>query len=134
MPGRMATGGHGLPKVSIRPTMPDPSTPCGRASPETALRPFQGWPASRAGVTWPSSTHLDTPCCTPMERWKDGKMALIHVPLRGRSKKGAEAGGGGVEQGQGSNCGNGTWSQTSRRVRGSCRICRCVGAVTGKRG
>jgi hypothetical protein len=27
----MASGGHGLPKVSPRPGMPDHSTPCGRA-------------------------------------------------------------------------------------------------------
>jgi hypothetical protein len=31
--GRMARGGHGLPKVSRRPDMPYPSTPCGRATP-----------------------------------------------------------------------------------------------------
>jgi hypothetical protein len=39
--GRKARGGYGLPKVSLGPTMPNPSTPCGRATPETALQPFQ---------------------------------------------------------------------------------------------
>jgi hypothetical protein len=39
---RMGRGGHGFPKVLLGPTMPDPSMPCGRASPETALRPFWG--------------------------------------------------------------------------------------------
>jgi hypothetical protein len=34
--GRMARGGHGLPKVSLGPAMPYPSTPC-------------GWPTYRAG-------------------------------------------------------------------------------------
>jgi hypothetical protein len=34
--GLMAEGGHGLPKVSPGPAMPDPSKPCGRATPETA--------------------------------------------------------------------------------------------------
>jgi hypothetical protein len=36
--GRMASGGHGLPKVSPGPAMPDSSMPCGRATSETALR------------------------------------------------------------------------------------------------
>jgi hypothetical protein len=58
---RMTRGGHGLPKVSPGPTMPEPSTPCGRATPETALWPVQGWPAHRAGGLQPSSTLLDTP-------------------------------------------------------------------------
>jgi hypothetical protein len=39
----MARGGHGLPKVASGPTMPYPSMPCKRATPETALWPFQGW-------------------------------------------------------------------------------------------
>jgi hypothetical protein len=30
----MAMVDHGLPKVSLGPTMPDPSTPCGQATPE----------------------------------------------------------------------------------------------------
>jgi hypothetical protein len=45
-PGRMARGGHGLPKVSLGPAMPYPSTPCGRAT-------------CRAGSLQPSSTPLD---------------------------------------------------------------------------
>jgi hypothetical protein len=43
------------------PTMPDPSTPCRRATPETALLSLLGWSARRAGVLRPSSTTLDTP-------------------------------------------------------------------------
>jgi hypothetical protein len=31
--GRIASGGHGLPKVSPGPAMPYPSMPCGRATP-----------------------------------------------------------------------------------------------------
>jgi hypothetical protein len=42
--GRMAEGGHGLPKVSPGPGMPYPYTPCGQATPENASRSFQGWP------------------------------------------------------------------------------------------
>jgi hypothetical protein len=34
--GRMTRGGHGLPKVLPGSTMPHPSTPCGRVTPETA--------------------------------------------------------------------------------------------------
>jgi hypothetical protein len=34
----MARVGHALPKVSLGPTVPYPSTPCGRATPETTLR------------------------------------------------------------------------------------------------
>jgi hypothetical protein len=40
-------GIHGPSKAG--PGAPDPSTPCGRATPETALRPFLGSPARRAG-------------------------------------------------------------------------------------
>jgi hypothetical protein len=60
--GRMARGGLGSPGSA----MPYPSTPCGRATPETALRPIQGWPAYRVGSLRPSSTPLDTPRLTPM--------------------------------------------------------------------
>jgi hypothetical protein len=64
---RMGRGGHGLPKVSHGPAMPNPSTLCERATPETALRPFLGWPAHRAGGLRPSSSLLDTPRHTPMK-------------------------------------------------------------------
>jgi hypothetical protein len=53
---RMARGGHGLPKVLPGPAMPCSSTPCGRATPETALQPFQEWPAPKgrsAAVFYP---------------------------------------------------------------------------------
>jgi hypothetical protein len=43
-----------------------PCMPCMRATPETALRPFQGWLDRRAGGLWPSSTPLDSPRRTPM--------------------------------------------------------------------
>jgi hypothetical protein len=62
----MARGGHGLPKVSPGPTLPNPSTPCGGATAETALQQFQGWPAPRAVSLQPSSSHFDTPSKTPM--------------------------------------------------------------------
>jgi hypothetical protein len=39
---RRARGGQGLPKVSLGLAMPYPSMPCRRATPVTALRPFQG--------------------------------------------------------------------------------------------
>jgi hypothetical protein len=45
--------------------MPYSSTPCGRVTPEMALRPFQGWPAHRVGNLRPSFTLLDTSCRTP---------------------------------------------------------------------
>jgi hypothetical protein len=47
---RTGRGIHGLPKVSCGPAVPDPYTPCGRATPQTALRlfgvarPQGGWP------------------------------------------------------------------------------------------
>jgi hypothetical protein len=63
---RMARGGHGLPKVSLGPTMPDPSTTCGRAIPEKGLQLFQLWPACLAGGLRPSSTPLGTSLRTPM--------------------------------------------------------------------
>jgi hypothetical protein len=64
--GRMARGVHRLPKVSPGPAMPDPSTSCGRAIPETALHPFHRWSSCRAGGLWPTSTPSDTPRTTPM--------------------------------------------------------------------
>jgi hypothetical protein len=63
---RMASSGHGLPKVSFGPAMPDPSTPCGRATPETTFRPFQGWPSHRAGSLRLTSTLLDTARRAPL--------------------------------------------------------------------
>jgi hypothetical protein len=81
----MATGGHGLPKVSLRPAMPNPSTPCGRASPETALWLFQGWPAHRAGSLRPSFTLLHTPTRASMlfmimrERYIGSRFTDRHV-------------------------------------------------------
>jgi hypothetical protein len=68
--GHMARGGHRLPKFSPRPAMPFPSTPCGRATLETALQLFQGLPACKAGGLRPSSTPLDTPRRTPMD-WRE---------------------------------------------------------------
>jgi hypothetical protein len=65
--GRMARGCHGLPKFSPTPAMSNPSTPCGRSTPETDLWPFQGWPARKAGGLRPSSTPLVTPRRTPLE-------------------------------------------------------------------
>jgi hypothetical protein len=62
----LARGGHGLPKVSLGPVMPYPSTPCRQTTPETALRLFQGWPTSRVCGLQPSSTHMDTPRRMPM--------------------------------------------------------------------
>jgi hypothetical protein len=58
----------GNPKVSPGPAMPYPSTPYRRTTPETALQPFQGWPAYTAGSLRPSSTSLDTPRRTPIDR------------------------------------------------------------------
>jgi hypothetical protein len=51
--GRMARGGHGLLNVSLGPAMLNPSMPCGRATPETALRWFQVWPSMQGG--WPAA-------------------------------------------------------------------------------
>jgi hypothetical protein len=62
----MARGGHGLPKVSPGPAMLDPSAPCERATPQTALWPLQRWPSCKAGSLQPSSTLLDTPRRIPM--------------------------------------------------------------------
>jgi hypothetical protein len=52
--GRMARGDHELPKVSLELAMPYPSTPYGRATPETALRRFQGWQGGQlAAISYP---------------------------------------------------------------------------------
>jgi hypothetical protein len=62
----IARGGHGLPKVVPGLAMPYPSTPCGRATPETDILLFHGWPARRAGGLRRSFTPLDTPRRAPM--------------------------------------------------------------------
>jgi hypothetical protein len=61
---------HALPKVS-----PDPSTPCGRATPETT------------GSLRLTSTLLDTPRRTPMLScaWDAGSRTHIRTPISGRS-------------------------------------------------
>jgi hypothetical protein len=70
--GRMARGRHGLPQTLPRPAMPYPSMPCGRATHETALRPFQAVSGVTcpqlhgAGGLRPSSTRSDTPRRMPM--------------------------------------------------------------------
>jgi hypothetical protein len=64
--GRMARGGHGLPKSSPGLVMPNPSTPCGRATPETASWPLQGWPTHRVGSLRTSFALLDTSRRAPM--------------------------------------------------------------------
>jgi hypothetical protein len=68
--GRMARGGHGLFRVSPGPAMPYPSKPCGRAIPETNVRPFQG---CRVACP-PSSTPLHTSRRMPMLRSGWGKV------------------------------------------------------------
>jgi hypothetical protein len=65
--GRMARRGHGLPKVSPGPALPYPSSPCGRATPEMALRPLQRGPARRGARLRPSSSPLVTPRYTPVD-------------------------------------------------------------------
>jgi hypothetical protein len=50
-----------IPKVLSGPAMPNPSTPCRRATPEIALQPFQGRPPTR----WLSCGHLTTTLATP---------------------------------------------------------------------
>jgi hypothetical protein len=66
----MARGRHRFPKVSVGPAMPNPFMPCGRATPEMTLQLFQGRPTRRVGSRRPSSTPLDTPHRTSMNRRK----------------------------------------------------------------
>jgi hypothetical protein len=63
----MARGGHGLPKVSPGPAMPDLSTPGKQATTEMASWLFLGRPARRKSGLRSSSTLLHTPQCTPMK-------------------------------------------------------------------
>jgi hypothetical protein len=79
----MARGIHGVPKVSPGPAMLDPSTPCERATPETALRLFLGWPARRPGNMRPSSTPLDTPRRTGLEGRELRKAGIPRHPQSG---------------------------------------------------
>jgi hypothetical protein len=50
---------YGLPKVSPRPAIPNPSTPCGRAIPKTVSQLFLWWPDSKVGGLRPSPNPLD---------------------------------------------------------------------------
>ena len=79
---RMAGGGHGLPKVSPGLAMPNPSTPCGQATTETALWPFLGWPACRASGLRPFSTPVDAPRHAPLHMgWSSLFMAPAALTL-----------------------------------------------------
>jgi hypothetical protein len=76
---QMATGGYGLPKVSPGPALSYPSTPCGWATPETALWPFLGWPACMAGGLRLSYTFLDTPCHMPIMKTTIRRMINVYL-------------------------------------------------------
>jgi hypothetical protein len=77
---RIARGGHGLPKVSFGPAMPDASTLCRLATPETALRLSQGWPAHRAAGLRPSSNLLDAPRPMPTAATTSKVRCYLHTP------------------------------------------------------
>jgi hypothetical protein len=64
--GRMARGGHELPKVSPGPAIPYPSTHCSRVILETPYGCFMGGPPLRAGNLLSTFTTLDTPRHMPM--------------------------------------------------------------------
>jgi hypothetical protein len=88
--GRMARGGHGLPKVATGPAMPNSFMTWGRATIETALQPFQGWPAHRESGLQPSSTLFVTPRRTPMKEVQKRTcplttLALLILKLSGRN-------------------------------------------------
>jgi hypothetical protein len=71
--------------------MPDPYTPCGRATPQTALRPFGGWPTRSAGGLRPSSFPLDTPSRTGLPvlplKFNLTESSVIRRSLRGHDDK-----------------------------------------------
>jgi hypothetical protein len=79
--GRTGRGIHGRTKVSCGPAMPNTYTPCGRATPQTALRPFGGWPARRAGGLRPSSSPLDTPSRTGLVTTFSISLLYFILPL-----------------------------------------------------
>jgi hypothetical protein len=77
----MARGIHGLPKVSPRPALPNPSMTPGPATPKTALLPFQGLVCSQGGqpaaLSYPfghptlyayagASLYFKPQCCPPL--------------------------------------------------------------------
>jgi hypothetical protein len=66
----MGRGGHEVPKVSPGPAMPDPSTPYGQATAETASWPFLEWSARRDCSRRPLSILLDAPRM-PMVKMKE---------------------------------------------------------------
>jgi hypothetical protein len=82
---RMARGGDGLPKVSPRPAMPNPSTPCGRAAYERPYGRFNGGPPARratCGRLLPLWTpHAVRLCC-------HRKLALAHSARKEEGRRG----------------------------------------------
>jgi hypothetical protein len=86
--GRGGPTGYGLLKVLPGPAMPYPCTPCGRATPETALREFQGRHTCRAGYLKPSSTPLDTPRRTSMTMSSGKPWLDFHTMIRNVSRMG----------------------------------------------
>jgi hypothetical protein len=68
--GRMVRGDHGLPKFSPWPAKPYPSTPCSRATFETALQPFErclAWRASRGRVLPVWTPHAPAPASSSIQ-------------------------------------------------------------------
>jgi hypothetical protein len=76
----MGSGGHGPLKVSPCPVMPYPSIPCGRATLDIALQPFQGWPTYKASGLWLSSAPVDTLHCTPMYSYQIDNVSFPCFP------------------------------------------------------
>jgi hypothetical protein len=63
--GHMTSGGHRLPKVSLRPLCPT-LLPLANSHPYNHLMAVSGLAAHKAGSLWPSSTQLDNPRHTPL--------------------------------------------------------------------
>jgi hypothetical protein len=70
--GRMARGGHGVSKISLGPAMLYPFMPCGRPPLKWTYGHFRSGCPCRAGGLRPSSTLLDTPYCTPLNKRENG--------------------------------------------------------------
>jgi hypothetical protein len=84
--GRMARGGHGLPKVSRGLAMPDPSMPCGRATPGGRLMAVfypigQRWPM-RANETHDDNSRKELKSVSEQKKIKDEFIAVFRNESR----------------------------------------------------
>jgi hypothetical protein len=89
--GRVARDGHGLLKVSLGPAMPNPSTPCGRSTPETAVFQPLGHPHA-VRLCAPHSTTRSQETRFIRGEWQTAIWIIIKCEMPARNSNGGRVG------------------------------------------